>query len=76
MQSITNMEGTYDSEADVAYIYFKTECERRIVAKTREVKDHSEVYVDFDREGRIIGIEILNASTRMEPSFLEELTKI
>jgi uncharacterized protein YuzE len=52
------MKIEYDSEADALYIYF---CEPgRKVAETVTIKPG--VHVDFDAEGKIMGLEILSAS--------------
>ena len=51
---------TYDPEADAAYIYL-AEAE---IAESEEVADG--FVLDFDGEGRIVGIEVLNASRRLK----------
>jgi uncharacterized protein YuzE len=47
---------TYDPEADAAYIYLAD----ATVAESEEVADG--VVLDFDDGGRVVGIEVLNAS--------------
>lgn len=51
---------TYDPEADAAYIYIAD----AVVAESEEVSDG--FVLDFDDAGRIIGIEVLNASHRLK----------
>jgi uncharacterized protein YuzE len=51
------VEYTYDNEVDAAYIAFPIPGKRRS-AKTVEVTPN--VYVDFDKRGRILGLEIID----------------
>jgi len=52
------MKIEYDGERDLAYIYFgDTE---RLAAETITIKPG--VLADFDEQGKLIGIEILDAS--------------
>ena len=52
----------YDKEADTAYIYFK-EIEVGEVVQTISLNDA--VSIDLDKEGKTIGIEILDASKNL-----------
>ncbi len=52
----------YDAEADALYVNFG---EAEII-DTEEVRPG--IIFDFDAEGRIVGIEVLDASTRMAGS--------
>ena len=54
------MEVTYDKEADAVYIEFS----KAEFAKNKKVDDFT--IIDFDKEGKIIGIEILDASKRFQ----------
>lgn len=54
-----NMKIQYDNVADAMYIYLK----KGKVAKTAKMAGR--LLVDLDRSGKVIGIEILNASTQM-----------
>jgi uncharacterized protein YuzE len=51
---------TYDPESDAAYIYLA----EATVAESEEVAEG--FVLDFDDGGRIIGIEVLNASRRLK----------
>lgn len=53
------MKIQYDNVADAMYIYLK----KGKVAKTAKMAGR--LLVDLDRSGRVMGIEILNASTQM-----------
>ncbi|MEP9376801.1 DUF2283 domain-containing protein [Aquabacter sp. CN5-332] len=52
---------TYDPEADAVYIYVG----KGEIAQSAETA--SDVVLDYDSQGRIIGIEVLNASSRLAP---------
>jgi uncharacterized protein YuzE len=48
---------TYDSAADAAYIYLAGEIPAGGVGVTKEAA--KDIYLDFDKEGHLIGIELL-----------------
>lgn len=52
------MKIEYSKEEDAIYVYFKEE----YVAKSKEIEDG--VVIDFDKNGQIIGIEVLDVSQR------------
>ena len=52
------MKIEYSKEADAIYVYFKEE----FVASSKEIEDG--VVIDFDKEGHLIGIEVLDVSQR------------
>ncbi|MGQ0593567.1 MAG: DUF2283 domain-containing protein [Gammaproteobacteria bacterium] len=54
------MKVTYDSEVDVLRILF------RDVAIEESDEDKPGVILDYDKEGNIVGLEVLNASQRVE----------
>ncbi|MBS3078540.1 DUF2283 domain-containing protein [Candidatus Pacearchaeota archaeon] len=58
-----------DTDADAAYIYLEDKIEDGGVARTIEV-NHNFI-IDFDKEGRPLGIEILNASKNLSPELLK-----
>ena len=50
---------TYDAEAKALYIY----CKERTpmdVAKTVQANSYNGVNLDYDKEGNLLGVEILN----------------
>ena len=61
------MQITYDTKADAMYIEF---CDGEFVAN-REVEDG--IIIDMGRGNVLLGIEILEASTRFTP---EDLTRV
>ena len=62
------MKIEYSKNADALYVYFR----EVKVAKSKEVENC--VVVDFDRHGHIVGIEILDASKRLKPYELVNVT--
>lgn len=64
----------YDPEADAAYLSIAqpdTLPERQISAITTEGME-GEIEIDVDKDGKIIGIEFVNASWILPPSFLRK----
>lgn len=59
------MRTEFDKEADAAYIYFK-EIGNGEVTETITLNDS--VNIDLDKNGKIIGIEILDASEHLPSS--------
>lgn len=58
------MKTSYDPEADAMFLWFGPE--ERISARTQEVAPG--VMLDFDEDGRVIGIEVLDVRERMKGS--------
>ena len=54
------MKVTYNKEADALYIKFNN----HIIADT--ISDKPDIILDYDKEENIVGIEVLNASQKME----------
>ncbi|UGT44126.1 DUF2283 domain-containing protein [Nocardia yamanashiensis] len=66
---------TYDPVADAAYIYLAHEILPGGVAKTVSVDPMTiggMVNLDLDAEGRIVGIEVLGAKSRLDPHLLSD----
>jgi uncharacterized protein YuzE len=55
------MRTTYDPEADAMFVWFGPEGVKS--AETEEVAPG--IMLDFDSDGRVIGIEVLGVSKRM-----------
>lgn len=60
----------YDREADAAYIYKKYPIKKGEAKKTIELNEN--IIVDFDHKGKLLGIEILNASRVLNRKMLLE----
>lgn len=67
------MKITLDKEADAAYIYFK-EISEGEVEKTISLNDS--INIDLDKEGRTLGIEILDASKNLPLNALKSAVLI
>ena len=55
---------TYDPEADAAYIRFSPEA----VQESEEVSSGN--VLDYDADGRIVGMEVLDARAHLSPDLL------
>ena len=55
------MNVRYDPKADAAYIYLTDK--KTTVTETKELSD--EIFVDYDSEGRPLGIEIIGVKDRV-----------
>lgn len=69
------MKVSYDPQVDAAYIYIADEINQGGVARTypcdpREVG--GEINLDFDSNGRLIGIEVLDASRMLPEALLQQ----
>ncbi len=53
------MKITHDKIADALYITFR----KGVIARTSKLKNH--VVIDIDKNGAILGVEILHASTQI-----------
>jgi len=62
------MQLTYGPEFNIAYIRFRT---KRAPVTTIAVSD--ELNVDIDREGRVYGIELLNANKQLGSQRVKKL---
>jgi uncharacterized protein YuzE len=56
----------YDAEANAAYIRFSGEA----VQESEEVS--AGIVLDYDAEGRIVGMEVMQARTNLPPGVLVE----
>ncbi|MFA6023425.1 MAG: DUF2283 domain-containing protein [Candidatus Pacearchaeota archaeon] len=62
------MKIEYDEESDIAYIYFK-EIENGEVEQTISLNES--VNIDLDKDGKTLGIEILEASKNLPSNALK-----
>ena len=64
------MKIEYDKEADAAYIYLAGDIKEGGAKKTIELNDN--ILLDFDAEGKLIGVEVLDASKVLNKKTLSE----
>jgi len=62
-----------DKSVDAAYIYL-TDIKRGEAKKTYscDLRESGEINLDFDANGRLLGIEILDASKKLPEGFFDE----
>ena len=64
------MKLEYDKEVDAAYLYLEHPIKDGEVKKTIELNEN--IIIDFDEKGKLLGMEILNASKVMNKKVLVE----
>lgn len=68
------MKLSYDRSVDAAYIQIAADIEAGEVAKTYPcdpLEVEGEINLDFDAQGRLIGIEVLDASKKLPREVVE-----
>jgi uncharacterized protein YuzE len=73
MSCATTMKITYDKSTDAAYIYLAAVIEAGGVAKTYccdPLEVNGQIHLDFDKQGRLVGIEVLGASKLLPEAVL------
>ena len=64
---------TYDKSVDAAYIYFLepgTPVEKTYICNPSEV--NGMINLDFDKEGKLIGVEVIDASKKLPNAILQK----
>ena len=73
LESAVRLTVTLDEEVDAAYVYLHGSSER-VGSATQHMLDepraNGSIILDFDREGRLLGIEVLGASNALPKSLL------
>ncbi|MBI2583264.1 MAG: DUF2283 domain-containing protein [Candidatus Aenigmarchaeota archaeon] len=64
------MKFEYDKDVDAAYIYIEHPIKEGQVKETIELNE--DIILDFDKDGKLIGVEILNASNVLHKKALLE----
>lgn len=64
------MKFEYDKDVDAAYVYIEHPIKDKEVKKTIELNEN--IILDFSNKGKLLGIEILNASKVMNKKVLVE----
>ncbi|MFH1055604.1 MAG: DUF2283 domain-containing protein [Candidatus Altiarchaeota archaeon] len=66
------MKVKYDSEVDAAYVYFNGKISPGEVKQT--ITLNNSLIVDLDRKGKLLGLEILDASRNLTKQALGEFS--
>ncbi|MFD9031965.1 DUF2283 domain-containing protein [Streptomyces sp. NPDC059567] len=69
---MTDLRVTYDGQANAAYVYFVDPQTRPRVAHMYPcdpIEVDGMINLDFDKDGRLVGIEVLAADTKL-PQYL------
>jgi uncharacterized protein YuzE len=69
-----NLRVTFDPLADAAYIYLR-DPEPGFIHHTIIV-DEVPINLDLDRQGRLVGIEILSARATLRPEFIDAAERL
>jgi uncharacterized protein YuzE len=70
------MRATYDPEADAAYVYLRDPEARKGTVSSLPVRDAPGMIVlDFDTDGCLFGVEILDASKLLPAELLDTATR-
>ena len=75
---MVDLHVTYDKVANAAYVYFDSELPEASVAYTYscDPDDAGMINLDFDEDGRIIGVEVLAADAKLPRSLLDRAERI
>ena len=70
--------GTYDRSADAAYFNISPRINlgESVRQDVHEIDGRGEVILDFDRDGKLLGVEILGAKSLLRPSTLKQAQRI
>lgn len=68
------MKFKYDKEVDAGYIYVKYPIKKGEAKKTIHFNEN--IILDFDKKGKLLGIEILNARKVVGRKVIAKSTKI
>ncbi|MQY05914.1 DUF2283 domain-containing protein [Actinomadura macrotermitis] len=79
---MAELKVTYDGQANAAYIYFEDPVQAGAPGSAVKMYPCDPIAVggminlDFDREGRVIGIEILDARSMLSPYLIEAAERL
>ncbi|MER7793955.1 DUF2283 domain-containing protein [Streptomyces sp. NPDC097640] len=63
------MRVTYDAETDMGYIYLVDEIGPGEAVR-QELTEDGSVILDFDAQGRLLGVELSGAKSRLHPDLM------
>lgn len=68
------MKATYDKDADAAYIYVKDTVAKGEIKNTISLNEN--IILDFDKQQKLVGIEILSASKVIPKKSVSNLIQV
>ncbi|TFC96734.1 MULTISPECIES: DUF2283 domain-containing protein [Cryobacterium] len=70
--------GSYDRSADAAYFNIspRIKAGEAVRQDVHEIDGRGEVILDFDKDGKLPGVEILGATSLLRPSTLKQVKRI
>ena len=70
--------GTYDQEADAAYFLIAPRIRKGQAVRqdVHEIEGAGEIVLDFDKKGRLLGVEVLGARSLLKPGTLARAKRI
>lgn len=63
------MNVTYDETVDAMYIYLHGGSKDAVGTVVKTERLESDVVIDYDKDGKVLGVEILNASRKFPCEF-------
>ncbi|MFE2263149.1 DUF2283 domain-containing protein [Streptomyces griseosporeus] len=69
------MRVEYDASADMAYIYLVDTIGPGEAVRQVPTEDHTAI-LDYDCDGRLLGIELFSAGRRLHPALLSDAERI
>ena len=64
------MKVTYDKSANAVYIYVKATIKAGEAVKQIVVEHNDNIILDFDKNGKLLGVEVLDARETLTPELL------
>ncbi|MFI6106652.1 DUF2283 domain-containing protein [Streptomyces sp. NPDC051310] len=70
------MRVTYDAEANMAYIYLVDRIDPGEAVQQVVAGDDATAVLDLDAQGRLLGVEVPDAASRLHPDILDAAERI
>ena len=76
---MSNLQITYDAKANAAYVYLTDPQVKQKVSHTypcNPIEVDGMINLDFDADGRLIGVEVLDARAKLPQYVLDQAERI
>ena len=70
------MRVTYDKSANAVYIYVKAPIKAGEAVKQVVVDSKDNIILDFDKKGKLLGVEVLDACETLSPELLRNAEQL